>query len=149
MTGVAATQLAGGTTVDKRLGIRRHDDPLKALSANKIKALKTLWGEAVGILIDEISMADSRMTVRFDRALKCITGSDRPFGGVHVVWSGDFNQKPPVAGGQPLYSPRSSRTRHAGTIPPSTQCIAPGNDQCSDPAGYARTRAKLNLTARE
>ena len=111
MTGVAATQLKGGTTIDKRLGLRRHDDPLKALSTNKKKTLETLWGEAAGILIDEISMADSHMVVRFNRALRCITGCDRPFGGVHVIWSGDFNQKPPVAGGQSLYSPRSSRTR--------------------------------------
>ncbi len=103
LTGVAATQLNGGTTIDKRLGLNRHDNPLKPLSVEKKKALIALWADAAGILVDEISMADNRMFLRIDRALKSITSSSLPFGGVNMIVSGDFYQKPPIAGGPPLY----------------------------------------------
>jgi hypothetical protein len=102
LTGVAATQLEGGTTVDKRLGLDRGDNPLAPLGILKKAELVKLWAHATGLLVDEISMADSRMFVRFDRALRLITGCDRPFGGVNMVISGDFFQKKPICGGPPM-----------------------------------------------
>lgn len=48
------------------------------------------------LIIDEISMLESNQFRRLDRACRAARQSDRPFGGIQVVVTGDFYQLPPV-----------------------------------------------------
>ena len=54
------------------------------------------------VIIDEKSMIGLRELHWIDRRLKQIKCSDEPFGGIHVVFFGDFGQLPPVMS-TPMY----------------------------------------------
>jgi len=60
------------------------------------------------LLIDEVSLLSLQLLAQIDHALWY--AKERPdqwFGGVHIIFAGDFYQFPPV-GGSPLYSPIAS-----------------------------------------
>jgi hypothetical protein len=55
------------------------------------------------VIIDEISMIGSDLFHRVDQRLHEITGVyDQPFGGLHMIFCGDFKQLPPV-NARPIY----------------------------------------------
>ena len=83
MTGVAATHLKNGTTIDHRLALKRSDNPTNPLTTKIIEKIKKLWQEATGVLVDEILMADMWMLLRFHRALQAAMNNSLPFDGVH------------------------------------------------------------------
>jgi ATP-dependent DNA helicase PIF1 len=96
-TGVAALNI-GGTTIHSWSGmgiaeeqgmdlINRVKDNTRA--ANRIKSCKVL-------VIDEISMAKSELIEKLDIVCQVIRDDGRPFGGIQVVFVGDFLQLPPV-----------------------------------------------------
>ena len=58
-------------------------------SVNDIKKVRVL-------IVDEVSMMSKKIFEILDRALKHIKKSDRPFGGIQVIFTGDFFQLPPV-----------------------------------------------------
>lgn len=97
-TGIAATHI-GGMTIHSWSGIgianslSEHD--LREMAgrdklAKRIKATKVL-------IIDEISMLDGRMLTCVERVCRAVRGSMMPFGGIQVVFVGDFFQLPPVS----------------------------------------------------
>ena len=63
----------------------------KKLILSKLRSLDIL-------IIDEISMVDSRLLDKISEILQILRKKDKPFGGVQVVFTGDFCQLKPVNG---------------------------------------------------
>ena len=54
------------------------------------------WGPRRFFIIDEISMAGCRDLDRISSRLQGLKANKKPFGGMHMVFTGDFNQNPPM-----------------------------------------------------
>lgn len=96
-TGVAALNI-GGTTIHSWSGMGLADDNGMELlnkvagnskASNRIKNCKVL-------VVDEISMAKSDLIEKLDIVCQYIRNDERPFGGIQIVFVGDFMQLPPV-----------------------------------------------------
>jgi hypothetical protein len=62
------------------------------------------WSEVGILIIDEFSMVTPQMLSLLDDRLRRLKGEPKKlFGGVHVIFCGDFFQLPPVGSG-PIYS---------------------------------------------
>jgi hypothetical protein len=96
-TGIAATHM-NGTTIHSWSGIGVKD----TLSDSDIRNMKTKryltknMQSADVLIIDEISMLHRNQLEMVDRVLKAIRKDPAPFGGIQVVFSGDFFQLPPI-----------------------------------------------------
>ena len=105
-TGIAATHV-GGMTLHawSGIGIKRDlsEWDLEALLERE-PLVRRVRGTAV-LIIDEVSMLDARLLALVDRAVRTLRGSERPFGGLQVIFVGDFFQLPPV----PPRDPERSR----------------------------------------
>lgn len=97
-TGIAATHI-GGSTIHAWSGI----GVLKDLTPADIDALTQKEhvvrrvGRTPVLIIDEISMLDGRTLDDVDAVLRAMRHPSLPFGGVQVVFVGDFFQLPPVS----------------------------------------------------
>lgn len=60
------------------------------------KYLKTSWQSISILIIDEVSMMSLKIFELLDSLGKMLRKSQRPFGGIQVIFSGDFYQLPPV-----------------------------------------------------
>ena len=96
-TGIASTHISG-TTVHSWSGIgikqKLHAYDLDALEekANLYKR----WNETQVLIIDEVSMLHASFVDMLDKVGKHLRRSDKPFGGLQVIFTGDFFQLPPV-----------------------------------------------------
>lgn len=93
-TGLAAQHLQG-TTVAKLLGLglcRRVEDMHRVELDRAIQNLK----EVTHIVIDEISMVSGDYLELIDEVCQYATGNSEPFGGIRMVFGGDFMQLPPI-----------------------------------------------------
>ena len=75
----------GNTTVEKMV------DKLK-----KNQFAKGIWNSTTVLVIDEISMLSLKLFDALNQIGKAIRRSNKPFGGIQVIFSGDFYQLPPV-----------------------------------------------------
>lgn len=99
-TGIAASHLNGSTIHSfLGLGIRRNLDKeqLEGVKRNhwvaeRVKRVKTL-------VIDEISMLDAVALNDINNILCTLHNNKLPFGGIQIVFVGDFFQLPPVSKG--------------------------------------------------
>ena len=99
-TGIAASHIDGKTIHSwSGLGIRRGLDKqaLEGIGRNhwlrqKIKPVKVL-------VIDEISMLDAVVVNDISHILQEVHNNKKPFGGIQIVFVGDFFQLPPVVKG--------------------------------------------------
>ena len=62
----------------------------------KNKHSKALWKETDILVIDEVSMMSLKLFETLDAIGKAVRKNSRPFGGIHLIFSGDFYQLPPV-----------------------------------------------------
>lgn len=96
-TGIAATHL-NGITLDSwsGLGIREKlsDEDIKDLQ-NKLYLKIRLIGTKV-LIIDEVSMIHANKLDLVDKICRIFRNIDLPFGGIQVIFCGDFFQLPPV-----------------------------------------------------
>ena len=93
LTGCAAT-LIRGETLHSALGLN---------SRQQIQApSRKMFEQTRMIIVDEISFANERNIRKMNTNLKAFKDNDLPFGGIHVVFTGDFRQLDPVAA-PPLY----------------------------------------------
>lgn len=93
--------LIGGKTLHSYLGIGLAKDSAEDIFrfvryklshvAKKLREIDTL-------IIDEISMLDSELFDKISRYLCLLRKSDKPFGGIQLILTGDFCQLEPVVG---------------------------------------------------
>ena len=99
-TGAAAKNI-GGTTLHTALCLNPAS---KKKSDTKTRAdLIAMWDGVDHLLINEVSMIGCSMMVDIHNALVNATGCTDPFGGINVIFAGDFAQLPPV-GDTKLYT---------------------------------------------
>lgn len=96
-TGIAATHI-GGMTIHSWSGIGIRDGlspyDLDMISSNE-KTSKRIKKTQV-LIIDEISMLDGAVLEMVDQVCRVILGKPEPFGGLQVIFVGDFFQLPPI-----------------------------------------------------
>lgn len=97
-TGIAATHI-GGMTIHSwsGLGIRKFISrrECKELATN-VALAKRVRGASV-LIIDEISMLEAAMLDAIDLICREVRNTELPFGGLQIVFVGDFFQLPPVS----------------------------------------------------
>ena len=102
MTGCAALLLGqGAKTIHSWAGIGLGTGGLDQI-IGRIRMMKkaaTAWRNTRTLIIDEISMMTPDILELLDKVGKRLRNSSRPFGGLQVVFVGDFFQLPPVAKG--------------------------------------------------
>ncbi len=96
-TGLAATHI-NGQTLHSWSGIGAH----QRLPENFFQRLAPARAEAIKatdiLIIDEVSMIHDYQLDLVDTVCRRLRDSDAPFGGLQVIFSGDFFQLPPVSG---------------------------------------------------
>ena len=96
-TGIAATHI-GGMTIHAWSGVGARDQ----LSAYDVEAITTKEKimrrvkKAQVLVIDEISMLDGKLVDMVNIICKTVRQSTEAFGGIQVIFVGDFFQLPPV-----------------------------------------------------
>ncbi len=96
-TGIAATHI-GGMTIHSwsGIGIKSHLDvyDLDRIASNEYVAKRILRAKV--LIIDEISMLPPETLSMVDAVCREVKKSDEPFGGIQLVFVGDFFQLPPI-----------------------------------------------------
>ncbi len=96
-TGIAATHL-GGVTIHAWSGIGIRES-LSFSEAEELAERSYLRNQVRGaqvLIIDEVSMLHDYRIDMVDRAVRALRGIPMVFGGMQVIFSGDFFQLPPV-----------------------------------------------------
>lgn len=99
LTGCAAVLLnCGARTIHSWSGIRlaRGDSSAVINSVLKSKRLIKNWKSVKVLIIDEVSMMSRKIFDILNEIGKEVRISDRPFGGIQIIFTGDFFQLPPV-----------------------------------------------------
>lgn len=99
MTGCAALLLGcGAKTVHSwaGIGIAKGQDDIIVTQIMTNKYKKKNWKTTQILILDEVSMMSKRMFELLDRIGKRVRNSSKPFGGIQLIFSGDFYQLPPV-----------------------------------------------------
>jgi len=97
-TGVAAVNI-GGQTIHSfaGLGYTLSSPEITIMKIMKSKKHKSSWKQTKVLIIDEISMMDSSLFELLDKiARNILDRMNIPFGGIRLVFVGDFMQLPPV-----------------------------------------------------
>lgn len=97
-TGIAAVNISG-LTIHSLLCLGTGDGEVKNIVSN-IKRNKVINGRVSRmrhLFVDEISMIDGRLLDKVDQVLRIVKRRNAPFGGVQVIFCGDFYQLPPVS----------------------------------------------------
>ncbi|KAI6798523.1 hypothetical protein KC332_g15937 [Hortaea werneckii] len=97
-TGKAAEQI-GGTTYHSFLKLNQgtNNNSIRQLEWKaRASWLRPQLKDTDVLFIDEISMVQNEDLQRIDRMLRAARSSNEPFGGVQVIFCGDFLQLPPV-----------------------------------------------------
>ncbi|PIR82705.1 AAA family ATPase [Candidatus Kaiserbacteria bacterium CG10_big_fil_rev_8_21_14_0_10_59_10] len=104
-TGIAATHV-GGMTIHSwsGIGVKRDvsDWDIEMIHGREKTARRLV--DARVLIIDEVSMLDGRTLASVDRVLRAlrrkVLRQEEPFGGLQVIFVGDFFQLPPVSRGE-------------------------------------------------
>lgn len=127
-TGSAASNI-DGMTVHKGLGLKickkdgrgkgdreigkSSEDMTILVSVRNKTQIREEWKNVDILLIDEVSLASSQLLCDIDQSLRFAKEMHSEwFGGITVIFAGDFYQYPPV-GGTPLYSPIAANTKQS------------------------------------
>jgi ATP-dependent exoDNAse (exonuclease V) alpha subunit len=93
-TGIAALNV-GGSTIHRLFGLRPQTDT----SAMRVRLEQRVSDRLRGLdalIVDEVSMVRADLFSYMDKALRFAKGNDEPFGGVRMIFVGDYWQLPPV-----------------------------------------------------
>src|SRR3989344_3245422 len=96
-TGIAATHI-GGYTIHSwsGIGVRRDLTNYDLDRIGQNRNIVRRVGNAHILIIDEVSMLSARTLSMIDAVGREIRRNQEPFGGLQVIWVGDFFQLPPV-----------------------------------------------------
>ena len=112
LTGSAA-YLVGGVTLHSWAGIRLGKENVATLISrvNSSKKARYRWLRAKIVVVDEISMMTAELFDKLDKIGQKIRGNSKPWGGIQLVFLGDFYQLPPIGEDDefPPYCFKSSR----------------------------------------
>lgn len=96
-TGIAALNI-GGATIFSYCGIGLGEEDadflvnrIRKMAPIRIKLLKTKI-----LIIDEVSMLSAELLDKLDYIFKKIRNKDKPFGGIQMIFSGDYLQLPVI-----------------------------------------------------
>lgn len=99
MTGCAAILLGNeAKTIHSWSGIKiAREDTTQLIDkiCNNSRAKKN-WTNTDILVLDEVSMCSKKIFEVLNQAAKYIRRNDKPFGGIQVIFTGDFFQLPPV-----------------------------------------------------
>ncbi|KAF5334229.1 hypothetical protein D9611_014313 [Ephemerocybe angulata] len=98
--GIAAMNI-GGMTLHSALNL--HALSRMQLHGDVHQGLIEFWEGKDWLIIDEVSMISLSLLHQINEALQLARESDKPFGGINIMFAGDFAQLPPV-GQRSLYS---------------------------------------------
>ena len=96
VSGIAATLLDNGRTIHSRCKIPINIEENSTCNMTKRDPRGKLFRKAVFLIIDEVTMGHKQIYECIDRSLQFIRDNDRPFGGLTVLFSGDWRQILPV-----------------------------------------------------
>ncbi len=99
LTGCAAILLeCNATTIHSwsGIGMMNGDDDAIIRRVSQKKEMRQHWKGAEILIVDEVSMMSKRMFELLNAIAQRIRGNSKPFGGLQVVFVGDFFQLPPV-----------------------------------------------------
>jgi len=99
LTGCAAVLLeCKAKTLHSWSGIGLGKGPIEQLikKVNKNKHSKAMWKEADILVVDEVSMMSLKLFETLDAIGKSVRKNRQPFGGMQLIFSGDFYQLPPI-----------------------------------------------------
>lgn len=97
-TGLAACNI-GGFTVHSFAGIGLGKGAVELLYKKVRRSRKHLkrWETISALVVDEISMLDAELIDKLDFIARKIRKNHSPFGGIQMIFCGDFFQLPPVS----------------------------------------------------
>lgn len=96
-TGIASTHISGSTIHSwSGIGIKQRLTSYDLDALEEKQNLYRRWNETAVLIIDEVSMLHASFVDMLDTVAKHIRRNDLPFGGIQVVFTGDFFQLPPV-----------------------------------------------------
>jgi ATP-dependent DNA helicase PIF1 len=99
MTGCAAVLLkCKAKTLHSWAGIGIANGSIESIVEKVCKASfkKKNWKEINILIVDEVSMMSKKLFILLDKLGKKIRKNDKPFGGIQLIFSGDFFQLGPV-----------------------------------------------------
>ena len=99
LTGCAAVLLeCKAKTVHSWAGIGLGNGTIEQIVTKimKNRYLKATWKGTDILIVDEVSMMSQKLFELLDSIGKAVRRNPRPFGGIQVIFSGDFYQLPPV-----------------------------------------------------
>jgi ATP-dependent DNA helicase PIF1 len=99
LTGCAAVLLeCKAKTVHSWAGIGLGNGPIDkiVLKVLKNRYAKATWKATDILVIDEVSMMSQKLFETLDAIGKAVRKNNKPFGGIQLIFSGDFYQLPPV-----------------------------------------------------
>jgi hypothetical protein len=100
-TGVAATNYTGGMTSHSLFGLNASTPTFIERLTEHMKKIVNRLGKATFIVCDEVSMYQTKLVVQMNTILQTILGNNKPFGGISMIFVGDFYQKT-LPGSTPL-----------------------------------------------
>ncbi|KAI9555071.1 hypothetical protein GHT06_017586 [Daphnia sinensis] len=105
----SAAVLIGGSTLHSALGIPPGLNP-----PPPTEVMRATWSQVGVLFIDEFSMISPSFFTLLDKRLRQLkVRPDVPFGGIHVIFCGDFFQLPPV--GTPTIYSTLNESLHSDT----------------------------------
>jgi len=78
------------------IGIATGSIEQKVSKIMKNHFLKMTWKSIELLIIDEVSMMSKKIFEMLDAIAKAVRRNNKPFGGIQLIFSGDFYQLPPV-----------------------------------------------------
>jgi ATP-dependent DNA helicase PIF1 len=100
LTGCASILLShcNARTIHSWSGIRLAKGPNRQIIQNTLKNRQAVssWKKVRILIIDEVSMLSLKIFELLEELARTVRKDPRPFGGIQVVFTGDFYQLPPV-----------------------------------------------------
>lgn len=123
-TGAAAHNV-GGMTLHSALNLGIVGKKKASMSPQARRSIIEAWNGVDFLFVDEVSLVSCALMAEISRALAIAKENSLPFGGINVIFAGDFCQlKPP--GGTALYARRTSKQKARETQNNTAQDIAAG-----------------------